>query len=96
MHWPLYKADGLLTVKGLDYMELVVSTAIAVVMLVIQCGHYPSDARAGGLAYRVGIIGLVARFASLFLVTLASLNGSPPCSEPGPKGRDPEGTPPLG
>jgi amino acid transporter len=32
VHWPLYKADGLLVVKGLDSVLLVVSTAIAVVI----------------------------------------------------------------
>ena len=58
--------------------KLVVWMVIAAVMLAIQCGALPFDVRANGLADRVEIIGLVARFASLFLVTLAFLNGSPP------------------
>ena len=78
MHWPLCKADRLLVVKGLDSVVLVVAMAIAVVMLAILYGHSLFDVQANGLAHRVVIIGLVARFASLFLVTLAFLNGSPP------------------
>ena len=58
--------------------KLVVCKVIAAAMLAIQRGALPFDIRTNGLADRVEIIGLMARFASLFLAMLAFLNGSPP------------------
>jgi len=54
--------------------KLVVWMVIAAVMLAIQCGALPFDGWANGLADHVEIIGLMARFASLFLAMPAFLN----------------------
>ena len=58
--------------------KLVVWMVIAAVMLAIQCGALPFDGWANGLADHVEIIGLMARFASLFLAMPAFLNVSSP------------------
>ena len=60
--------------------KLVVWLVMAAMMLAVQCRALPFDVRATGLADRAEIIGLMACFASLLLVTLAFLCGSPPCS----------------